>query len=106
MPITDPLQELQHWYRSCCNEDWEHSNGVHIDTLDNPGWSLVVDLEGTDLQNRSFQELAIGVGADSHPETEDWIVCRVVGWKFVAHGGPFKLEEMIATFLAWAKRHG
>jgi hypothetical protein len=104
MPITDPLQELQRWYRSHCNEDWEHRFGVRIDTLDNPGWSLVVDLEGTDLQDRSFHEIKVGVSADSHPESEDWIVCKVDGRKFVAHGGPFKLEEMIAIFLAWAEK--
>jgi Immunity protein 53 len=103
MSIKDPLQELQRWYRSQCNEDWEHSNGVRIDTLDNPGWSLTVDLEGTDLQNKRFQELTSGVGADSYPEHEDWIVCKVDGRKFVAHGGPYKLEEMITTFLTWAK---
>ncbi len=102
MPTTNPIQELQRWYRNQCNELWEHRNGVRIDTLDNPGWSLVVDLEGTDLQDVSFRELKRGVDASSNPEHEDWIVCKVEGRKFVAHGGPYRLEEMISTFLAWA----
>lgn len=43
----DTLQELQRWYRSQCNGDWEHSYGVKIDTLDNPGWSVTVELADT-----------------------------------------------------------
>ena len=42
----DELQLLQEWYVAQCDGDWEHSYGVKIDTLDNPGWSLKVDLVG------------------------------------------------------------
>lgn len=43
------LQEIQSWYISNCNGDWEHSFGVSIDTLDNPGWSVRIDLADTGL---------------------------------------------------------
>ena len=32
------FQRLQKWYKSQCNGDWEHSFGIKIETLDNPGW--------------------------------------------------------------------
>lgn len=35
MPST--LERLCSWYSQKCNGDWEHSYGVSIDTLDNPG---------------------------------------------------------------------
>ncbi len=41
---TDILAWLQDWYRSRCDGTWEHSYGVKIDTLDNPGWLVTVDL--------------------------------------------------------------
>jgi len=49
------LAELQRWYESQCNEDWEHQYGVKIDTLDNPGWSVIIDLDDTDLEGKPFQ---------------------------------------------------
>ncbi len=48
------LEELQNWYLSECNEDWEHSYGVKIETLDNPGWSVTINLEDTYLETIEF----------------------------------------------------
>ena len=41
------IKDLENWYFSNCNEDWEHQFGVKIDTLVNPGWRVEIDLEGT-----------------------------------------------------------
>src|SRR5664280_3839686 len=49
------LQQLQGWYESQCDGDWEHTYGLRIETLDNPGWSLTVDLEDTDLEAKEFR---------------------------------------------------
>ena len=46
------LSWLMQWYLAECNDDWEHSYGVKIDTLDNPGWTLKIDLRETDLGRR------------------------------------------------------
>ena len=35
----DSLNWLMQWYLGECNNDWEHTYGVEIGTLDNPGWS-------------------------------------------------------------------
>ncbi|BFV59917.1 hypothetical protein KCMC57_up50210 [Kitasatospora sp. CMC57] len=48
MPL-DPLGFLTAWYTAQCDGDWEHEYGIRIETLDNPGWSVEVDLEGTGL---------------------------------------------------------
>ena len=50
------LERLQDWYLAQCDEDWEHSYGVKIDTLDNPGWLIDVDLKDTSLEFRPFDD--------------------------------------------------
>jgi hypothetical protein len=45
------LEFLQDWYKSQCNGDWEHNHGIKIETLDNPGWYINIDLEDTEFEN-------------------------------------------------------
>jgi hypothetical protein len=97
------IEALQEWYLSQCNEDWEHTYGLDIGTLDNPGWSVSIELTGTDLEHATFPMHSYGIGANSQPENQDWIVCKVEKRKFIGRGGPRKLEEIINIFLAWAK---
>ncbi|MGP3934424.1 Imm53 family immunity protein [Nonomuraea sp. KM88] len=52
--ITDALVFLQSWYASCSNDGWEHGYGITIDTLDNPGWRLKIDLVDTPLAGVSL----------------------------------------------------
>ena len=42
--MTSALRKLQSWYQAQCDEDWEHGEGITIETLDNPGWSLEIAL--------------------------------------------------------------
>jgi hypothetical protein len=97
------LAKLQEWYLAQCNEDWEHTYGVSIGTLDNPGWSLTVELTDTYLEAVKFVEHSYGVGADGHASGNEWLICRIEDRKFVGYGGPRKLEEMISVFLSWAE---
>ncbi|MEM8505284.1 MAG: immunity 53 family protein [Cyanobacteria bacterium P01_D01_bin.1] len=91
------LDDIQDWYSAQCDEDWEHSFGITIETLDNPGWAVKIDLEGTLLEAKEFHKIA-------KEETEDsWLVCKVEGKKFVGYGDPSRLEEVLLLFLQWAK---
>ena len=90
------------WYLTQCDGDWEHQYGVAIGTLDNPGWSLKIDLVYTDIENKVFAPYGYGVGEDSESSGSNWLICRVENHSFVAYGGPEKLEEMIEVFLTWA----
>jgi hypothetical protein len=100
------LSELQKWFRSQCDGDWEHGEGISIGTLDNPGWSIEISLRGTDLEGRDFREQAYGVGENAQISGDEWLTCKVDGNVFKAFGGPLKLEEMIGVFLEWAVRNG
>jgi hypothetical protein len=96
--MSDALQALQRWYLTQCNGDWEHSNGIKIDTLDNPGWSLCVDLSGTTLSGRPFQP----VSRLDHPS--EWLDCKRTETQFQGFGGPLMLPELIHVFLPWAEQ--
>ena len=98
--MTDELQQLQSWYLAQCDSDWEHSYGVSIDTLDNPGWSLKIDLRGTPLEDLAFEPVVI------ERNDNDWVNCRLEEMKFMGFGGPRNLGELIRTYLEWAQKHG
>jgi len=55
--MVDELEWLEQWYAAQCVGDWAEDRGVKIDTLDNPGWLLKVDLRGTDLEGRMADAL-------------------------------------------------
>jgi hypothetical protein len=90
------LKNLEDWYRSQCDGDWEHAYGVRIGTLDNPGWKIEVDLQDTGLETRTFDPFSV-----ERSET-DWVHASREGEKFHVFGGPSNLEEMINLFLEWA----
>lgn len=95
--------EIQNWYKTQCNGDWEHSYGVKIDTLDNPGWSLSVDIVGTLLERTPFIPIEHGVDEVSHPMSADWYVCKIEKGQFKAFSGPDHLSTIMKIFLKWAK---
>lgn len=94
----EELQQLQDWYLSQCNGDWEHTYDVKIGTLDNPGWTLEVDLRETELAGCSFEPLGRGDAEDD----SDWIHCKVEQEKFMGAGGSKNLTELLRVFLTWA----
>ena len=96
------------WYLAQCNEVWEEEFGLVIDTLDNPGWSLTVDLDGTRLEGRPFKAIYDNID-DEEPVQglwgdQPWIACKVEGTKFKGLGGPRELGRLISTFRAWAEK--
>lgn len=90
------LDWLQGWYAAQCDEEWEHEWGVKIDTTDNPGWFVRIDLEDTDLAGHDFprQELERG--------TDDWVTAWTSGLAFHAACGPGNLTEALTLFRRWA----
>lgn len=91
---ADVLKRLEDWYLGECNGDWEHSYGVTIETLDNPGWIVKVDLSETAWENL---EVARQITQRSE---DDWIQIEVSDSRFVGCGGAKNLAEMIEGFLA------
>ena len=99
------ISKLEAWYSRQCNGLWEHSYGVTIGTLDNPGWIVSIDLVGTKLEAVQFSTVAVGVGADAHPDGADWISCKIDGHQWKGAGDQSKLERIITEFVSWAEKH-
>ena len=92
------LKDLQAWYLGQCDGDWEHQSGVRIETLDNPGWSVSINLTDTDLQDAEFKEIS-----DLDPP-DKWIRCWVENHEWRGVGGPLMLGTILEKFLAWAQQ--
>ena len=92
------VDRLQAWYLAQCDGDWEHAYGVKLDNLDNPGWTLKVDLVGTALVDRPFPIVERGMD----PAEADWLRCWVEDGQFHGVGGALNLGELLRVFLDWA----
>ena len=88
---------FQRWYSQRTNGDWEHQHGIKIETLDNPGWRMEVDLVETYLAGRPF------VAIEREAADNDWVRCWLEGTQFHAAGGAENLTEMVEIFLEWAE---
>jgi hypothetical protein len=92
-----PLGWLQRWYESHCDGDWEHSAGVRLTTLDNPGWRLTIDLEGTALEGQALAWVKV------ETSDTDWLHYRAEANRFEAAGGARNLTAMLRAFRDWAE---
>lgn len=87
---------LEQWYQAQCDGDWEHEWGVRIATLDNPGWTVRIDLEETTLSDRPY------VRTDIQRSHSDWVTAKVSDDVFHASCGPLNLSEALRLFREWA----
>lgn len=92
--MTASLKVLQEWYAAVCDGDWEHSYGIRIETSDNPGWIVTVDLERTSLFGRTYDVQESSEGS--------WTSAKSDGREFVAACDPCSLESAIGHFVTFA----
>ena len=95
--MMEILEDIQRWYTAQCDGDWEHGFGLSIQTLDNPGWSVKINLEDTLLENLPFEPIRVDNGSGT------WLSCLVNERFFVGHGDPSQLSRILEIFLSWAK---
>lgn len=99
----ETLKWIQKWFLDQCDGDWENGYGIQIETLDNPGWSVKINVENASAKEKHFECINI-----ERTET-DWIYCKtdysqeLVGFYFVAYGGPENLEEILSVFKVWVE---
>jgi hypothetical protein len=102
-PVDSTLEALQRWYAGHCDGEREHHHGITIQTCDNPGWWVKVDLEGTELSERAFARVAINVDPNGFQQSEPWLCCRVENSVWHGAGDETKLTVILRTFLDWAE---
>ncbi|HEX4496529.1 MAG TPA: immunity 53 family protein [Thermoanaerobaculia bacterium] len=90
------LDRFQKWFASQCDGDWEHGTGIRIETLDNPGWSICINIEGTSLEGRKMPLFAI------ERSEEDWLHASSAGAEFRIRCGSKNLERDWIFSVIWA----
>lgn len=93
--LNGHIEWLERWYQSQCNGEWERQYGIHIRTVDNPGWFITINLTGTAYQNFSFNNIKI------EQNDNDWFFCILRDANFEASGSPFNLSIIIGIFRSW-----
>ena len=93
----DLLAHIEDWYLANCDGDWEHHRGLTIQTLDNPGWLVEIDLVGTPMEEIPFDHFRLNRSKD------DWVDCQSVDGKFQAAGGGRNLQELLGVFCTWVQ---
>ncbi|MHC3815880.1 Imm53 family immunity protein [Streptomyces sp. DT9] len=96
MSDVEPLLDwLQNWYAQQCDGDWEHEWGVKIATLDNPGWTIEIDLKETDLEEREYTLQEVGRSAQGlgpYLDRREDLPRRV--WSRKPHRGPHPVPDL------------
>ena len=107
---NDLLKWLQEWYFAQCgdentvvetvtDEPYQWAHGITIETLDNPGWAIKIDLANTSLQSKYFSK--VEVDNDEPEDGNDWYICYVEDEVFHAYCGPTHLTTVIRIFKEW-----
>jgi len=107
--MASVLERLQTWYLSQCDDEWEHGYGVDIGTLDNPGWTIEINLTDTGLAKALFDRIEEGEDDDNFDDDGrqigPWMVCWVEEEVWHAACGPQSLERALTVFLDWAEKN-
>jgi hypothetical protein len=93
----DHLEWLEDWYQRQCNGNWEHSQGMRLRSLDDPGWHLTINLTGTSAENAAPQKISLDT------PTGDWITCSISAERFDGSGDTRRLEQIIGVFRKWVE---
>ncbi len=95
MTTNSVLADLQDWYLSKCDGEWEHGYGVKLTTLDNPGWMLSIELKADENLysiKKSFYE--------NESNEDDWIAVNIDDRYVKFACGPKNLTDILKIFLS------
>lgn len=95
--MENVFEWVQTWYQSQCDGDWEHEYGIKIDTVDNPGWYVVINLMGTECEGHHFSP------AESEIDDTDWYFCLTRSNNFEASCSPCNLSKVLKIFREWVE---
>jgi hypothetical protein len=90
---------LLSWFIEHCDGSWEHEKGVIIESLDNPGWRLQVQIRGTELDGFQSERQIIATGSS-------WLHWWSTGELFHAACGPSDLPLALRAFEDFARTNG
>lgn len=92
--MKETIDRIQDWYKLNCNGDWEHSYGYSIATLDNPGWTIRIDLAETCLDKLNFKK-----EFQNSKNEYDWYIIKADNEVLDIACGPENLRQVFEIFL-------
>lgn len=93
------IRWIENWYKQQCDGEWEHDYGVHIYTVDNPGWLINISVMYTTLED-------VELDVDNTEKSEDdWFQYRIKDGEYFAAGDPNKLLFLLEKFKEIAEQH-
>lgn len=93
------LEWIQDWYQQQCDGDWEHENGIVIETVSNPGWHVTIDLNYTEMENLEIDAPTI------EKSEHDWYFITIKDKKFSGGGDLSKLDLLLQKFKEIVLQH-
>lgn len=93
----DNLSWLDNFFANLCDGEWESEYGLTIESVNNPGWMVRIDLDGTGLNPSSFRPVT-----DQRNE-RNWVECKVQDGVWLGGGGLGNLDEVLSIFRAWVE---
>lgn len=93
----DDFAWLQAWYYIHCNGTWELMKRIHLETLENAGWLITINVKDTELETADFRIITI------LNSQNDWLGCEVKNKVFQGQCGPFNLPDVLKVFRNWSK---
>ena len=97
------MNDLSAWFAHRCDGVWEQSRGVTIQTLDNPGWMLEVNV-GAEVPDQLVFISGTPPGPSNGNIAEgEWTDCRIRGGKFVGASDAAGLRRLLEGFLEWSR---
>jgi hypothetical protein len=88
------------WYKSHCDGDWEHSFGIDIKSMDNPGFWITIDLAETECSEMSLEVTDNGFEqqySDSPPSI--WYKYWIEESKFICYCSTDAFEVVFDDFM-------
>ena len=97
------LSWLCAWFSSQLDGDWEHERGIHIQSLDNPGWVVRIPIRDMPLATKVTICLEGEPPTDANGNTggSHWLECKIEDGVFVGAGDVGKLSAILGSFRRW-----
>lgn len=86
------IEWLENWYENQCDGEWEHEYGIVIESLDNPGWHISIDLANTNIEIDEISWTLLEVSE------KNWLGFKIENNQFIGSGDQKKLNVLIFIF--------
>lgn len=93
--LDEDLNWVVQWYYSLYIEDKLSDFNLKISTLDNPGWTIKINIQGT--EEKKFEDIFF------ERSEHDWLACTKKEGVIEGYCGPFNFPELLLILRRWGE---